>query len=320
MQKFIEVTIDNNPQIPLLQWVLEHYPNLNHSITQKLIRTAAIKLNGKKAKFSTIVNKHDIIKLPIEFINSFIPAPKKVTKSTVNPALYKKEISLLLNSILYQDDDYLILNKPAGLAMQGGTKVYFHLALALPFLKLGKSHSPYLVHRLDKDTSGVLILARNKETSQYMFEVFKQKRITKIYNCLVYPFINQEDTGIIKANLLKQGATNSEQIVIDSKGKEAITKYKVLQKKDKIALLEVEPQTGRTHQIRVHMAQVLHAPIIGDFKYGAKPLKIGIDYHRLYLHAKSIEFQNAMGKTIKITAPLPETFVSTLQKLGFTDK
>lgn len=316
MPKFIEVVVDNNSQITLLQWVLQHYPNLNHSIIQKLIRIGEIKLNGKKAKFSTIVTLHDAIKLPIDFINNFTPAPKKIVKQTLNSALYKKEIQQLLNSILYQDDDYLILNKPAGLAMQGGSKVYFHLALALPFLKLGKSHSPHLVHRLDKDTSGVLILARNKETSQYMFEVFKQKRITKIYNCLVYPFEKQADHGTINANLLKQGTANAEQIVINSQGKEAITKYKVLQKKDKIAFLEVQPLTGRTHQIRVHMAQVLYAPIIGDFKYGAKPLKIGIDYHKLYLHAKSIEFQNAKGKTIKVTAPLPKTFMHTLQILG----
>lgn len=317
MPKFIEITISNNPHISLLQWVLQHYPNLNHSITQKLIRTGEIKLNGKKAKFSTIVTIQDTIKLPIEFINSFIPAPKKVIKPTLNPSLYQKEISLLQNSILYKDDDYLIINKPAGLAMQGGSKVYFHIALALPFLKLEKANSPYLVHRLDKDTSGVLILARNIETSQYMFEVFKQKKITKIYNCLVYPFTSQADSGTIRANLLKQGAPQAEQVTIHTKGKEAITKYQVLQKKDKVAFLEVEPLTGRTHQIRVHMAKYLHTPIIGDFKYGAKPLKVGIDYHKLYLHAKSIEFQNVKGETIKVIAPLPESFINTLKVLGF---
>ncbi|MCL2567671.1 MAG: RluA family pseudouridine synthase [Alphaproteobacteria bacterium] len=309
---------DSNQRLD--KWLLSRFHNLNNSMVQKLIRTKQIKVDGKGVVHNYILHAGESIRIPVYFISQI--KDNKKSKKVVNPAKYQKEIQQLVDCVIYKDDNLIILNKPAGVAVQGGTDVGFNISMAAPFLRFELENNPLIVHRIDKDTSGVLILARNKAAAGYMFNLFKDKQIKKTYICLVHPFIlkkyqNIGLSGTISAPLLKEGNINAEGISINENGKEAITNYKVLAYSGDIALMEVQPLTGRTHQIRVHMAEYLQNPIVGDFKYGAVPLREkNINYRKMYLHAKSIEFISIDGKKISITADFDNNFTDTLQILN----
>ncbi|MDR2007453.1 MAG: RluA family pseudouridine synthase [Alphaproteobacteria bacterium] len=305
---------DSNQRLD--KWLLSHYPNLNNSMVQKLIRTKQVKVDGKGVAHNYVLQVGQSVRIPVYFISQIETSKKP--KKAVDTAKYQKEIVSLVDSVIYKDDNLLILNKPAGIAVQGGSGVDFHVSVALPFLRFELDSNPLIVHRIDKDTSGILILARHKLMAQYMFHMFKEKQISKTYVCLTHPFIlkkyqNMGFEGVISAPLLKEG----DGVSISENGKEAVSLYKVLDYNGDIALMEVSPQTGRTHQIRVHMSEYLGNPIVGDFKYGAKPLKEkGINYRRMYLHAKSVEFISIDDEQISVEAPLDEDFVDTLNKLN----
>ncbi len=309
---------DHNERLD--KWLVKIFNNINTSVAQKLIRTGKIKVDGKKVKYNHVLQNDQLVKILKENISQ-IEISKKITK-IIDPSKYKKEIQNLVDSIIYKDDNLIILNKPSGVVVQGGSKVTFNVTTAFKDLRFGLENNPFIVHRIDKETSGILILARNKQTAQYMFEVFKEKKIKKTYSCLVYPFIpkkyhNIGFEGIISAPLLKAGNINREGIVIDENGKEAISNYKVLDYKNNIGLIEIKPLTGRTHQIRVHMSQYLGNPIIGDFKYGAVPLKEkNISHRKMYLHAQKVEFTSIDGKNISIEAPLDKNFQEAIKNIG----
>lgn len=312
--------VDNNQRLD--KWLVKLFNNINASISQKLVRTGQIKVNGKKVKYNHILQEGDIVRIFNSNISE-IQVSKKIIK-TIDPSKYKKEIQKLVNSVIYKDDNLIILNKPSGMAVQGGSNITFNVTTAFSSLRFGLDNNPFIVHRIDKDTSGILILARNKETAQYMFDIFKEKKIIKTYNCLVHPFVeskyrNLGFEGEISAPLLKTGNINKEGIVIDEQGKEAISYYRVLDYNKNIGFVEVQPKTGRTHQIRVHMAEYLGNPIVGDFKYGATALKEkGFEYRRMYLHARQVEFTSIDGKYLKIEANFDEEFQEALEILDFS--
>ncbi|MDR0484098.1 MAG: RluA family pseudouridine synthase [Alphaproteobacteria bacterium] len=314
----IVITLEESKQ-RLDKWLLQKFPNLNNSMVQKLIRTKQVKVDGKAVAHNFILQESQNVRVPVYFISQI--KDNKQPKKTIDISKYKKEIQQVVDSIIYKDDNLIILNKPAGIAVQGGSGINFNITVAFPELRFNLANNPFIVHRIDKETSGILVLARNKATAQYMFTLFKEKKISKTYNCLVYPFILKKYQsigmqGTISAPLLKTENTNIEGVSIDENGKEAITNYKVLAYQNDIALMEVKPLTGRTHQIRVHMAEYLKNPIIGDFKYGAIPLKEkDINYRKLYLHAKAIEFISVDGKKIFIEASFDKDFQLALHIL-----
>lgn len=320
--KIIEVSKEDNNQ-RLDKWLAKSFNNINTSIAQKLIRTGQIKVDGKKVKYNHVLLEGQSVRVPTDSISN-INLDKKIVK-TIDPLKYKNEIQKLVDAVIYKDDNLVILNKPSGVPVQGGSKVTFNVTVAFADLRFGLENNPFIVHRIDKETSGILILARNKQAAQYMFDVFKEKKITKTYICLVHPFIAKKYNNIgfegrISAPLLKAGNINMEGIVIDEQGKEAISDYKVLDYKNNIGLMEVKPLTGRTHQIRVHMSEYLGNPIIGDFKYGATPLKEkNFNHRKMYLHAQKIEFISVEGKEISITAPFDSDFKGALEEFGFNN-
>jgi 23S rRNA pseudouridine955/2504/2580 synthase len=294
------------------RWLLTNFTNLNNSLMQKLIRKGDVRLNNAKCLFNQRLEDGDVISLPY-FIDNFVD--QDPLKHVIDVKKYQKEIDYLLSNILYKDDDILIINKPSGLAVQGGSKIAFNITHAFEKLKFESTELPMIVHRIDKETSGVLVLARHKMAARYMMDLFKNKNIQKTYHCIIYPY-NKLGSGTINAPLHKMGDPDNQKIIVDPLGKTAITNYDVKKTHNGFALVQVMPITGRTHQIRVHMAQVLNAPIVGDYKYGFKPsLNSAINQKYMYLHASEIAFKLPSGNEITIKAPMEDIFLQGLEIL-----
>jgi 23S rRNA pseudouridine955/2504/2580 synthase len=303
------------------KFILLHYPHLQNSLIQKWIRTKFIRLDGKKTEFNTRLQAGQIVEVPIEFINNFEVEDKKNTSLVVDLSKYKNIIQEVKDSILYKDDNYIIINKPAGLSVQGGSGVLFCLQSMFEQLRFELENDPQIVHRIDKDTTGILILARNKQTAQYMFEMFKNKKIAKHYVALISNIHNlKEPSGIIDKPLLKLDAINSKKVIIEQdEGKEAITHYDLISKNNNFGYINLYPKTGRTHQLRVHLSAVLHTPIVGDYKYGYSKKVIdandSVNQNMLYLHSYKVCFDDINGNTIKLEAKLPNYFTHAIENL-----
>lgn len=215
--------------------------------------------------------------------------------------------------VVYENKDFLVVNKPAGWLVHGIPKYHSKEPILIDWLK-EELPTSILVHRLDKETSGVLLVALNQKTYEYFKKQFQEHKIKKTYLALVCG-IPKEPEGVIEKPIgLKPDSVKR---TVHTRGakmvKEAITRYKV--KKifdDQCTLLEVEPQTGRTHQIRVHLASIGH-PVVGDKLYGSKKRELKID--RQFLHAESLEFTAPDGRRLKFAADLPEDLESFLKNL-----
>lgn len=224
--------------------------------------------------------------------------------------------------IIYKDDDVIVLNKPHGLAVQGGTNIKKHIDGMLEALVSRKGVRPRIVHRLDKDTSGVLILARTAEAARALGKLFKGRDVKKIY-WAVTAGTPEQNEGTVTAPLIKAGGGQKERIVIDDKeGKTAVTDFIVLERAAKqAAFVAFWPRTGRTHQIRVHAADILGCPVLGDGKYGGAAAHLdgpGI-LHRLHLHARRMILPHPVkkGTVLDITAPLPDDLAESWRAFGF---
>ena len=288
------------------------FPQLTYGETQKLIRTGQIRINGKRAKSDSRLSVGDDLRLPPSLHD--IDDKPKIRFS-------QKDRDAIESMIMFEDDHLLILNKPAGLAVQGGSKTTRHIDGMLDsYIKKGVK--PRLTHRLDKDTSGVLILAKTAEAAREITHHFQSHHIQKTYWALTYPAPIQ-DSGVIDAKIGKSPVRGDggEMMVHDDKnGQKAITEFDVIDRAGKhIAFVAFYPQTGRTHQIRVH-AKIIGAPLLGDRKYNANPLppeSSGI-YNGLHLHARSVDFTHpATGQNMTIEAPLPDPFEKSWKYYGF---
>jgi 23S rRNA pseudouridine955/2504/2580 synthase len=206
--------------------------------------------------------------------------------------------------ILFEDDDCLILNKPVGLAVQGGEGVGVSLD---DLLSAEFSPRPLLVHRLDKDTSGIILVAKHKEAAYYFAKIIEERDILKIYNA-VCSGVPVPASGIIKLDIEVKGSV-----------KKSETRYKTISARDNFSFLELELGTGRMHQIRKHLSSIGN-PILGDDKYGNfavnKAFKKAGGAKKLFLHAKTLRIPQRNGKIIEVSAPLPlhfEMFLTQLQ-------
>ena len=293
--------------IRLNRWFLREYPSLSMGGLQKLLRTKQIKVDGKRAEASTRLSAGQEIRIP--------PLDdKKAPKKEV--FISKNDEKNIKDMVIYKDDNIIVINKPAGLAVQGGTNQTKHIDGLLDALKFEKDERPKLTHRIDKDTSGVLVLARNRKYALLLTQAFREHKIKKTYLalCVGCPKISE---GQIKAQLEKVG----EKMVVTEDGQKAVTNYKVLDSiGSKFCLVEAEPLTGRTHQIRVHLSH-LGTPIIGDTKYGkrddAKKADLSL---KLHLHSFKIDLSVIMGKKTVVKAPLPDYFKSDIDSLGLCFK
>ncbi len=271
---------------------------LNHaplSFIEKLFRKKDVKVNGGWIKKDYVLKANDVLRIYIkdEQLEEF-------NKRTVNiPTNFN-------TSIIYEDENILILNKKKGILIHEdknekvktlANEVISYLTNKGEYSKLNiNGFTPAPCHRLDRNTSGLIVFAKNFESLQIMEELFKEKEeLNKYYKCLVFGEV--KSGGVINKPLLKD--SNSGMVKVNSKGKTAITEYKVIKNYNNATLLEIHLITGRTHQIRVHMASINH-PVVGDAKYGDfkanKEFNNKYKYNSQFLHAYKLEFKNVKGK------------------------
>ena len=263
--------------IRLNRWFLREYPSLSLSRLQKLLRTKQIKVDGKKAETSTRLESGKELRIP----------PLDNEKAQKNEEiLSKNDIELITSMVIYKDKNIIVLNKPSGLAVQGGTNTTKHIDGLLEALKFENNEKPKLVHRIDKDTSGILLLSRNRKYADILTKAFREHTLQKTYLALVRGCPDKFE-GTINLALEKIG----ERMQVSKEGQKAVTEYRVIDNAAKIyALVEAMPLTGRTHQIRAHL-EAMGTPILGDSKYfGKERLRLKEVSDKLYLQNKYFVF------------------------------
>lgn len=289
--------------IRLNRWFLREYPSLSLSRLQKLLRTKQIKVDGKKAETSTRLESGQELRIP----------PLDNEKAQKNEEiLSKNDIELITSMVIYKDKNIIVLNKPSGLAVQGGTNTTKHIDGLLEALKFENNEKPKLVHRIDKDTSGILLLARNRKYADILTKAFREHTLQKTYLALVRGCPDKFE-GTINLALEKIG----ERMQVSKEGQKAITEYRVIDNAAKrYALVEAMPLTGRTHQIRAHL-EAMGTPILGDSKYfGRERLRLKEVADKLYLHAYKIDLSVIYGKKMIIKADLPKHFAEACKFFG----
>jgi 23S rRNA pseudouridine955/2504/2580 synthase len=252
-------------------------------------------------------------------LGNLAPAPAPSTPSTAPPR--PEEARALQDAIIYRDDDLIALNKPAGLAVQGGTGVDRHLDGLLDALRFDAAERPRLVHRLDRDTSGVLVLGRSARAAAELAAAFRGKTTRKVYWAIVVGLPKPRE-GKIDLPLAKLQGRLGERVMPDEDdGKSAVTRYQVVTHAgDKLAWLALMPITGRTHQLRAHCV-ALGTPILGDGKYGGRASRPeGVpEPRKLHLHARTLILPRPDGSVLRLTAPLPEHMKTTWRFLGLEE-
>jgi 23S rRNA pseudouridine955/2504/2580 synthase len=276
-----------------------------------------VRLDGKRARAGDRVVTGQVVRLP--------PLPDVPAAPPDGPKLSDGDVAFLRSLILHMDESVIVLNKPSGLATQGGSGLTRHIDGMLDALCFGKRQRPRLVHRLDRDTSGVLVIARTVPAAAALALSLRRRDASKIYWALSRG-VPHPLQGTVRAALVKEGGHGrhgrDERMVVAARTAEgarlATTDYAVLgQAADQFAWIAAKPVTGRTHQIRVHLASI-GAPIIGDFKYGgvhARPK--GDIADRLHLHARSIAIAHPDGGQLHVTAPLPAHMLAAWDLFGF---
>ena len=299
--------------IRLDRWFKRHYPALTHARLEKLLRKGEVRLDGKRARAADRVIAGQNVRLPPQVIHD-------KTEPRLKQAEPVKTARKLEDMILYMDKHLFVLNKPSGLATQGGSGLKEHVDGMLDQLTYEKNTRPKLVHRLDRDTSGVLLIARTAQAAAGLSRELARRDASKIYWALVKG-VPKQKAGLIKGALAKEGARGKDErmaISEEDDAKFALTEYAVMgQAGQEFAWIAARPVTGRTHQIRVHLAS-LGTPIIGDFKYGgAQARGRGAIADKLHLHARSIDLQRPDGERLQVSAPLPPHMLKSWELLGF---
>ena len=296
----------------LSTWIKRNDRRLSFNSVNTLCRKGLIKVNGTKTKASYRLVMGDVITIPNPSLS--------VTDGGLTPKIDSKLAKLLLDAIILKDDHLIALNKPEGLASQGGSSQGTrHVDAYRSTLQFGAKDPPRLIHRLDKETSGILLLARDVKTAGAFATLFRAKQVEKVYWALVKG-VPKKEKGILESyigdvdiwkpsinlGLIEQKKSRQ----YKSNKKKALTFYKVIEKiGSKYAWLELKPATGRTHQLRIHCAE-LGNPIVGDRKYKSSEDKNSQDlpysFKKLFLHARCVNFVHPISKKItKIEAPLP---------------
>ena len=300
------------------RWFKRRFPGVTHGRLEKLLRTGKVRLDGKRAKASDRVVAGQVLRIP-----PLGAAPSSDSDQDVRvkaePKVSDKDAAALRASVLFKDADVLVINKPAGLAVQGGTGLDKNLDAMLDALKFDAPERPRLVHRLDRDTSGCLVLARSAKAAQALTAAFRHKEARKVYWAIVVG-APKLDRGKIDAPLSKQPAKGGERVQIDEdEGRFAITHFAVIERAGKkAAWLALMPVTGRTHQLRAHCV-ALGTPILGDGKYAGQEAFVARDElpNQMHLHARSIRIPHPKRGWIAVEAPLPPHMQKTWKFFGF---
>jgi 23S rRNA pseudouridine955/2504/2580 synthase len=307
-------------ELRLDRWFRKHFPALGHGRLEKLLRTGQVRVDGKRAKAGLRLQDGQVVRVPPlgELARS-----ERATAPKRPPGPRESDLRRLREAVLYCDDWVMAIDKPAGLAVQGGSGQKTHLDAMLDGLRFEAAERPRLVHRLDKDTSGVLLLARSRQAAQALTAAFKRQAARKTYWAAVAG-VPRPPRGRIDLPLGKQGGKQGgtrEQVAAGAvAGQPAVTLYAVAGHAGRLAAwLVLRPLTGRTHQLRVHCAAIGH-PILGDGKYGGKSAFPGRlpGLRQLQLHAREIAVPHpADGTTLRVSAPLPAHMEQTWSALAF---
>jgi 23S rRNA pseudouridine955/2504/2580 synthase len=268
--------------------------DISFGLAQKLIREKKVKLESFDKNQN--ISKRDLPTKKLEIgdkITIFEDIENR--KEKVRTEISENKFQNFLKHKIFEDKNLIAINKPSGLAVQGGS------GITVSVDDYVSKRNWQLVHRLDKDTSGVLLIAKNKKIADYLVEKFKKKQVQKTYQALVFGNL-QKESGVIEIPLKKKMENKHEKVRPDFEdGKEAISKFKLIQNFDKYSIVELTPITGRTHQLRVHMKEVGH-PIINDIKYGGPKVKMKNLCSRLCLHAKNLVIEDYFGEKLEIIA------------------
>ena len=295
----MEIIVDEFDNIRLDSYISTKDKDLSRAAIQKLLENNNITVNDEVKKNSYKVRKGDIIKIDI-------PEPKE-------SGLVAQDIPI---EIVYEDSDIIVVNKPKGMVVHpangnpDGTLVNAIMSICKNSLSgIGGEIRPGIVHRLDKNTSGLLIVAKNDNAHIKMSEQIKNREVKKIYIALVRGIIGEDEATINMP--IARSKKDRKKMAVDKDGKEAITHFKVLKRYDNYTLLEIKIDTGRTHQIRVHMSQIGH-PVVGDDVYSNGKNEFGVEGQML--HARSLDFKHPItGKEIHLEADIPEYFKKVIE-------
>ncbi len=300
------------------RWFKRHMPQIGFATISRWARTGQLRLDGKRAKPDERIAVGQTIRVP--------PGDALRGKGKPRPArrqLTEEERSEAQSMLIYEDRAAIVLNKPPGLATQGGTKTHQHVdGLLDAFIPDGDADAPRprLVHRLDKDTSGVLLVARTPGSAAFFSKRFSGRSARKIYWALVVG-VPEVHEGLIDAPLAKQPGTGGEKMHVDEEnGQLAKTLYRVVDRAgNSAAWVQLEPLTGRTHQLRAHMAAIGH-PIVGDGKYGGRDAYLtGSISRKMHLHARRLMIEQPGDGRLDVSAALPEHFAASMRQLGFDE-
>ncbi len=304
---------EDDAEIRLDRWFRRHFPELSHGRLEKLLRTGQVRVDGRRARGSTRLATGQKIRVPP--LGNAPPRPQR----EASPPASRADLAHIRDLVIYRDDDVIAINKPPGLAVQGGSGVKRHVDAMLDGLRFGAGDRPRLVHRLDKDTSGVLLLGRTPRAAAQLAEAFRSRAAHKTYWALVVG-VPKPRRGRIALDLDKRGPTGAERVIpAGDGGKHAVTYYAVLETAGRrAAWLALRPLTGRTHQIRVHCA-AMGTPIIGDGKYGGREAFPAATpgVAALHLHARSIALPHPDSGKLEIVAELPDGMAETWRFFGF---
>ncbi len=300
------------------RWFRLHFPALPAGRLQKLLHKGQVRVGGRRAKAALRLREGDVVRVPP------LPADMRGERPGKTPPrpLSAQERRYFSSLILHEDEDIIVINKPPGLAVQGGPKTKEHLDRYLAGLAEEGGGRPRLVHRLDRDTSGALVIARRRAAAAELGRLFASRAVRKIYWALVRG-APRPAQGRIAIALIKAMTREGERVRAARPGEagaqNAVTYYSVVDNASDIASwVSLKPVTGRQHQLRAHMALIGH-PIGGDAKYGGEdggglPGAAG---RLLHLHARRISFPHPRGGTVDVTAPLPAHMLETFRLLGF---
>ncbi|MEM6479176.1 MAG: RluA family pseudouridine synthase [Pseudomonadota bacterium] len=313
------------------RFLKRHFPHLGQGRIEKMCRKGELRLDGGRVKASTRVATGQMLRVP--------PLPDPGAPKAPARAIDPSDAEMIQLAVIYRDDHVIALNKPPGLPVQGGSKLTRHVDGLGPALRFGKEESPRLVHRLDKDTSGVLLLARSRAVAAGLTEAFRHRATRKIYWAAVAGQPSPR-AGVIKWGLVKapghgqrgegekMHVVSPDDVATTDGAKRATTEFTTIEGLGRrAAWMALVPVTGRTHQLRAHMAALGH-PIVGDGKYGGSGQENlgdgwgaglgGAFSRKLHLHARALILEHPVtGAQLTLIAPLPEHMARTWAEFGW---